>query len=265
MAVIQTVSIEIENKVFSENDVIKLLGMVNSLKDGTTRDYISLEIKSIDDVSYQIDDGDLDEVRPFLKEKKINSLSATYAQLGGDNRLKVEIHTTEYRSSYVTITSADKSWFNNNRAEFSDYLKSLKPQTNYYIEHRRPLLHLTRLGVGWLMILVLLSAVNAFGPYFLGDIQPIDNPPQWLKAFASVILNPLFFFLFYSLLAYFQGGLFADALFRKIDKLWPSIELNFGPDHLNQTKLARQAVGYALSIVIIPAALSLIFFLISPR
>src|SRR5690606_27722614 len=149
--------------------------------------------------------------------------------------------------------------------EFSDYLKSLKPQTNYYIEYRRPLQHLTRLGVSWLMTLVLLSTVNAFGPYFLGDIQPIDNPPQWLKAFASVILNPPFFFLFYSLLAYFQGGLFADALFRKIDKLWPSIELNFGPDHLNQTKLARQAVGYALSIVIIPAALSLIFFLISPR
>ena len=265
MAIKQTASINIENKVFTEDNIIKLLKMVESLKNDEARDYVSLEIKSTDNVSYQIDDGDLDEVRPFLKEKKISSLSATYGQLGGDNRLRVEIQTNGFSGSYITVTSADKNWFNSNRAEFLDYLKSLKPQINFYIEHRRPLLHLARLGTGWLMVMVLLSAVNALAPYFFGDIQPVDNPPQWLEALGSILISPIFFFIFYSVIAYFQGGLFADTLFRKIDKLWPGIELNFGPEHLNNTKAARQAVGYALNVIIIPIALSVILIFLTPR
>lgn len=264
MPITQTISIDIKNKVFLENDIIKLLKMIES-QQGRDAAYLSIELISTDGIGYQIDKNGIKDVATILEEKKISSLNVTYGGVHHDKRIRVEISTGRYRDSSIELSSSNKAWFNSKRTEFTDYLNSIKSQTNFYIEHRRILLHITRLAIGWLMVPVMLTATNAFMTPIWASIPPIENPPEWLKNIGVILLNPFFSFLFYSVLAYIQGGLFGDALFSRIDKLWPKIELNFGPSHLNRTEAKRKAVGYAVTVVIIPIILSTVFFLVTLR
>lgn len=158
-----------------------------------------------------------------------------------------------FGSNFVTIKSRNKTWFNSKRTEVQDFIDSVKSQDNYYLQHKKLLRHLARFLIGIPIEITISYAIVLF----TGPIS-IDNPPQFLVDFANITYQ--FRWLIYAWNSYIWGWLIADALFVRIDELWPKIEFNFGPAHLNKNAQKRRVITFATTAILLPILISLLFF-----
>lgn len=256
----ETRRLRIKDKVFAKADIRRiaqvLLDKYQSTQEGEEDVYhlssISVQLSCADDTSYESESIELFEDGGFIDIKKTDSIQMTFHNYALEQSIDFSIQHGGYRSSLI-VRGNDKNWVNGTFTTLKEIVDSVKPQDNWILRHKTLFLHLIAIGTGSLIYLVLDALIYR-------HIQPIQNPSGFAKAVRDLLRAiPWLVYLIEWVLRWFMGIMNAAFPLRKwfLD-LWPEIEFNFGPEHLNLEKARRERVWAVLLIIIFPVAIEII-------
>ena len=156
-----------------------------------------------------------------------------------------------------TVKGDDHNWVNGIFVQLQEIIESVKPQDNWLLRHKSVLLHTIALGVG-----AALYQILRFLTYQL--VPPMENPSETVKAMRQFFVTyPFFMFLLDWLLKWGLGITWAFPLREWLLCLWPSIEFDFGPEHMKVEKQRRLRAWVVLSSAVLPIVLTLLYDIVT--
>jgi|GEM_PF-6372724 len=249
---------KISQKVFTAQDFNTLVDLIASnLPRRRSKDFfppqsVRLTITSSDGIGHEYSDSDVLDSKSLFVTKKIVSFKAVYTDRNDDTSLLINLDETRFGLNYISIASSNSTTFDAFRTQITDYLESVKDQSNFYIAHRnilKPILEfILALPITILCLMVINFLMTTFNP--VSAKHEITTTQYWL---AIAVLAVLFFFM-----NQLNAFTFSSKITSALDSLWPNIEFNLGPDHLNTTRKRRgvtKAVGLNFVLPILLALL----------
>lgn len=249
--------IKIENKIFEKKDIINLANKFyseyNKSQKRKQRSSVNYTISCDDNTTYESEALDLFEDGNIIDLKRAISIEMSFYHYDLDRRMNISlVHGMGFRDN-VIIQGCDKNWVSSVFTELDEIIKSVKPQKNLLLEHKTFLLNLLSLGIGVSIYSVLHFLTNRY-------TEPIKNPSENMKAIAAFLnSNSVFRLLFNWLLLWLMGIILATSIRAWLLNSWPSIEFDFGPEHMKIEKQRRVRIAVVLSMAIIPTAIAIIY------
>lgn len=225
--ILETRSLKISRVILSLEDVHRLAVAAEEQFQKKGHSYISYNV--------ECSDG-----------SKFESSSSEIFEKGSKSGNK---HGNNYEN-YIEITGPDGVWVNGLIGTFTDILQSCKPQEAFVYEYAKVVQFALALGIG--------TVYNAFLDLLPG--APIESRPTWAIHFGEFLhSSPLFFYLFRYFLGALVGWMPAKYLLNKLQSLWPTVELQIGPEHVLVEKRRRQwFIGLGI-LIVIPFLVSLFY------
>ena len=256
----QSYDYKISKKVFTAQDFTTLIDLIaeylpkRKSKDLYPPKSVRLTMTSSDGIGHEYSNVDMLDSKSLLVTKKIISFKAVYTDRDDDTSLLINFDESKYGLNYISITSSNPTAFNAFRTQINDYLNNVKDQTNFYIAHRdflKPTIEFVLASpITYLMLVLLNFWLVTFDPDPVK--REITTTQYWL---AIAILIVLLFFM-----NLINSHAFTSKITAALDSLWPDIEFNLGPDHLNVAKKRRNvttAVGLNFVLPLIFALLTM--------
>lgn len=250
---------KIFNKVIRDSDIAKLVEIFDERSvDG---DYLKIELDDSDGINYEFSSIEKSSLGAIIRDKTVVSCSFYLSKRdGSDSLLDVDLHHADqgYRDTQFRVQSKDSAWFHVAVGEIQEWVDGLKPQSNFYLSRRRLLFHATAPLIGFLLGLLIVTF--SFLILWLWPDGGVASEASGSSgggegSKAQIVAN-----IFY---LYLGGYLCTHILFESLDKLWPSIEFDFGPDHKRLLKIRRKTLKNIIvalvSLVAIPTSITLIF------
>lgn len=208
-----------------------------------------ISISSAGGITTDADDGAVLD-NDVLDTLKTESVSLSYNTYYPKNK-SITIHFKERYSyfdtggGYLSVNGDDVAWVDATFAELERIASAVKPQSKWFEDWRTSIVAVFAILIGFIFAqaMTLLS-----GP---------DNSPEphWI-AFAKAH-PPLMWLLAVGL--FFCFGYFpAAGLANWIGQLWPTMEFDFGPEHLKAPKEKRARIGAVAVLVVIPLLLEVL-------
>lgn len=252
---IRKYTIPVERKVFREKDLNKLLSLLNAKYEEVrqkTDNYtlLTIDLECQDSSTFSFENGGNKMTTQFmslLDNKKINSFSFYFSESNTDNNVIGAIK--EKVPCTINIKSSNELWFNDTLNKFKEIVEEVEPQSDTYYKYRLVLLNLLAICYAFILVSIVELTVGRI-------VRPLKVQPTWIKdnkILFTIILN-----LFTYCLLYIAGLSFSSLVFSHLDKLWPTIEFNFGPTYLRKESILRNRVWVICSVIIIPVALAVI-------
>jgi len=159
------------------------------------------------------------------------------------NRISIDLEHGNYDYRNTILVSGNSSdWVNGKLSDLQTFIDSAAPQQTWFKK---------------LKILFILLFSVAFGVIFLSLLAIVGR-----KVVGKPFLNPFFLMkdepfivLLSSVLGYGPAILMADWF----NKLWPSLEIQVGPEHTFIEKYRRELFFSVTTILLLPILLGLIF------
>jgi hypothetical protein len=183
-----------------------------------------MQINCDDWFSYESEIDDLIQEGDILDNKKCSQIRINYRDSKLERRISLELsHGNSNYGNNLTVTGDDKNWVAGTFDSLNDIIDSAKPQEHWFMQY-------------WNLILFLWVAIIC---YSVTDINQIltENILQVIWGYLILIL--LSFVILWLLMGWVQ-------------KLWLSVEFDFGPEHKKIEKNRRYRIGLFFSIFIIP-------------
>ncbi|WP_069650092.1 hypothetical protein [Caloranaerobacter ferrireducens] len=159
-----------------------------------------------------------------------------------DSNRYIFFSVTEGNSnSLIRISGDDSRWVGNMFIKISEYMESVKPHDNCFITYKEPMRHILALGFGKIFFFVLNGALSIF-------LQPIGNPSETLLRIREVVQSNIVIFNIIAnwIILWLWGLSVIPLMFNYVFKFWPSIEFDFGPEHLKSYKIRRTRLSIFL-------------------
>lgn len=260
------ISKKLSNKILTKTDIIKLADhlhtVYNSLKSDRKKFLITLHCE--DSENYEIENTRFGKNADLLDLKRVDKIEIYLIDYNRDKRISISLNQNEYDwSNTFAIEGNDESWVNNHNVKINDFVKSWKPQNKLFSKYKSLLFHFISLNIGLLLIRTIIHLLNSLG-YKSVDSNENDGLMGFLmdKLISSF---PSSKYIIAGILSWFIGMwiviMFWDNIVRYFEKLWPSIEFDFGPNHKRYPKNKRNAIGVVVSLVLIPIILQIIYSL----
>lgn len=248
------ISIPIEDKVFSVDDIMELARILYAAFSASRSNNktVTYFLALWDGQSYELVDQNPTQLRQIITSKKVTKINFDFFDFSKENRVAIKIAEGDSWGNKIDIDTKGDAAFNKLRGQIEDWLESVKPQNNLYLKYRSLLAPIVRIYFGVLTIELVYLVVGHIG------IKPIEHPTHLeldLRNFLSTYRIPVFLAL-----AYLEGLPWQWRLFDYLDKLWPPVEFDFGPEHLRQSKSQRKYAGYITTAIVIPVLFQFLFF-----
>jgi hypothetical protein len=210
----------------------------------------TIKVDSENSIRTQVDDNSVFE-NDVLDLEKTLAIDFTYGNGYTKKSLNVGLRETDepeiYESSF-SVGGGDPAWVEATFVDLERIFSAMHPQfaLNKTIRLLAIIIIAFAIGHTWIFLLD-----SLFGSL----ITPTSSPPTWA---IYVREHPP---LGHLILAVFKcGGGFFPALFlmRWVEKLWPSIEFDFGPEHLKKRKSLRARLAVVTSVLVLPIALEIL-------
>lgn len=237
----ETRTISIDRKVFNKKD-IEVVSKIftdeyqssNEKKNSTTLAFTYKFLGS----SIQSESPDMFDDHGILDMKKTLSIDFTFFDHTDGKYINFTITHGNYGSNQFKIRGNGDIWARHIADSFVDLLASLKPQSNIR-KHEYS-------------IAFILAFLISFTIVFY--IYKIIGRPMAVKLNHSTTLGQLYILLFSIWLI---GYAIACTITNWLVKLWPSIEFDFGPEHMKFEKNKKVKLGIVSSVVIIPIIIAI--------
>jgi hypothetical protein len=149
----------------------------------------------------------------------------------------------------VVVIASELPWLNDNFLSVRDAIDAVKPQSCWVKRHKTFVLYLIALGVGSSLgafFSILFDALNL-------PISPLPPSSPWRspRILAAVYLGIWF-------CRWFSGMWVAPEIRGWLFKLWPTIELDLGCEHLKLEKSRRERALFIMSVVVLPIAVTIL-------
>ncbi|MDP3769959.1 MAG: hypothetical protein U1A23_04895 [Candidatus Sungbacteria bacterium] len=231
---------EIKNRVFSKKDICALWSRINQeCKPVGGREYnslIELTINCDDGTRYESSDSNLLNDGDIIDLKKCESLSISYHHSVLGRRVSVALKHGDYGSSLM-VEGEDRDWVAGMFDQLNMILDSVKPRGHWFIKYKSVFLHMGALATGFIMI------------RFWAWLNGLGMPQEVSK---EIKIHPPIRHVLTASLSWVLGVLPLAGLVSWVGKLWPSVEFDFGPEHLKVEKNRRIRLSLFFTTLAIP-------------
>jgi hypothetical protein len=260
MAVIkETRKLIIKERIITLDNLRSLSNVLHqefsSLNSVKTHTKISFSATCADASSFQSEDTDLFNADSILSKKKVESVSLTLTHYETNAFVEIELsHGDSSWRNQVTIHGEDSKWVNGTLKIIEETIESFAPQNVFLFKNKQLIKTVFALGLGSLYFYITTLIPS----------EPSTDTPEWVIQLSTLIASvPLGDYLFKYFIFYVIGFFPAEFLFEKLKSLWPSVELQIGPEHTHIEKRRRIWVANAFILGVLPIIHSLISDILS--
>ena len=218
---------------------------------------IVFQLKCQGGISYESDSIQIFDDGGPIDIKKTEVIQMTFYDYSLDQIIDVSIAAGN-NDGELSIRGTDKNWVQGNFTSLLEIIDSITPQKNIILKNKELLLHLIAIGIGSLF-------------YFINSllfqdipIQPINETSIAFLPFIVLLQHNKWLAYFFVLFLIWLIGIFtfAHPIQRWFLDLWPNIEFNFGPEHLNIQKRRRERIWVISTLIIFPFAINIVTYFI---
>jgi hypothetical protein len=215
---------------------------------------ISFSAYCDDDSSYESEDISLFSSDSPINQKKVHSIEITLHLFESDSYVKIQItHGDGIHQNSLTIRGSDSNWVNGITKRLEDTIAAFQPQSTWLDDYKYAIDLLFALSFGAIFVHLV----------WLFPTDPPISTPWWARILRELFQNyPLMFPIFRYVLGIPVGIFPAELLRQKLLELWPSIELQIGPEHTLIEKKRREWLTGAVVLGVLPIILTFIYDLI---
>lgn len=208
---------------------------------------LSFSVICFDDSSFQSSDDSIFANDSVLMSKRVSEVRLKYSSYYENE--SVEVRLTHGDSKYynqIEASGTNSEWVNGIVRKLEEEISAFQPQQKIFTKHWKIIHFIFALSLGmtyW---------------YLLSLIPPTateSSVPSWVaKVNNSAVLT---YGLKYGF-AYLVGMFPAYFMIDKLKKLWPTVELQIGPEHTFVEKKRRGWLGFAITFGVVPVVVSVI-------
>jgi hypothetical protein len=211
---------------------------------------INFTIRCDDGSSYESRDIELLAEGSVITQKRVTHVTLSYWYFPSNSRIEVALrHGSE--EGTITVNGSDRMWVAGVLDSLEGLCKSFRPQSNPYKKNPRLIDFAAAMGIGSILFFVL-----SFIPVTASSKQD-GQDYLWLKN--ALMAFPFLGHVIKYAIVWFLGMPWTSSLKGRFTSLWPSIELEIGPEHLLTEKLRRKLLSQVLALAVVPIALSVIY------
>lgn len=215
--------ITIKDKILSNDDIMLIASLVNDqLAENDLEHSFTLEF--VDGTIITGSAIDIFSVDEF-KRRCCKGISINYKSEKMKKSIYVHLHAslyTRFIDSAIVVSSTDKTWYDATINQFYSIVKDIKNQPRI-LKYAIPLLF----GLSLVESILLTYGLSAL----------LHIPENSTSYGLSIVITSL-------------TVLINIWLFELLKKAYPSIELNFGPDHQNKSKKIRNVIYVAIPFIV---------------
>ena len=192
-------------------------------------------------------EADTDEIfdNDVIDLQKTSSLNFDYTNYETGKSIRVALREGDNRwhGSSFSVSGMNVAWVDSTFVEFERLFSAMRPQSNLIHKYRwiAPIPLAFALGLAWLDLMNYLVPSSTAG-----------SVPAWA---IYVREHSLLRHVVWALLCIATGYAPAFWLTDWLSKLWPTIEFDFGPEHLKRKKQIRTRVTVVGSLLVLPLVL----------
>ena len=252
-------NIRIKDRIVTLPDVRRLANVVvtscEQAKAGGKKANIRLSVTCIDDSQFDSKSVNLFSDESVIISKKVSKIELRHSSDAANQEIKISLHHggSDY-GNCVTVSGQDSNWVNGTLKKVEEIISGFKPQNQILTKYKHVMGFVFALSIGsvYFYLFELIPAV------------PIEGkPPEWAIKLDTALkgFEVLFLVLKY-VFAYLCGIVPALFLIGKLEKLWPSIEIQIGPEHTFVEKQRRTWITGAFLLGVVPLLTSVVYDLL---
>lgn len=258
----ETRSLQITKKQFSINNMRFIANILyDEYKNAKRQDRhcsITYLIKCNDDTSYESDSLNIFEEGEIVSIKKAEMIEFTFHDYRLERYVFFSVSEGNGRS-FVKVQGNDGKWVKNLFIKLKEYIDSVNGQENPLLKYKEIIRHILALGLGKIILFVMVGILS----FFFGT-EGNSNPSEGVIRLRELIQKNIILAQFFVnwLIPWLYGLSIAKDIIREINKLWPNVEFDFGPEQERYYKISRDRLKRILTLVIIPSVLMIVYDLI---
>jgi hypothetical protein len=152
----------------------------------------------------------------------------------------------------LTVSGSDRLWVSRTFTSLKEAIDSITPQNLFFSKFKWLTIPLILISSGMILGFILSGIISVFG---YSNSSAINFSKLLLKLKGS---NTYWTFMLWNI-RLFLGVLVTPFLYYQIGNVWPRIEIQVGPDHLNIAQRRRSLLLASWSGVFLPLIISFLF------
>lgn len=253
--IIENRQILVRNKVISISNIQAIARFMITEADrqsGSKMENIELRLvaRCDDGSSFQSEGIEVFNDESRIWQRRVIQVSAAYSHYPTKARMDVSLRHGDSDAT-ITVSGTDRIWVAGTIESLAGLLESFPQQKNFYANHQKLIDLMAAMGIGSIAL-------------FIIGLLPADPPDAeslqhnaWL--FETIKQYPAIKYPIKYAFAWLLGWPWTGVVTGKLKRLWPSIELQLGPDHLLEEKQRRKAWGSVFALGILPLSISLLY------
>lgn len=211
---------------------------------------LTFTIRCDDGSSYQSEGIELLADDSVITQKRITNVTLSYFHYPTKSRVEVALRHGSIEGT-ITVTGSNRKWVAGMQDALSGLFQSFRPQNNPFEKYSKWIGFAAAMGIG--SILVFLISLLSFEPPKEEDRQ------KYLWLTDALVAFPFLKYVIKYSLTWFVGMPWTSSLENRFSNLWPSIELQIGPEHLQTEKLRRNLLIQFSVLAVVPLLLAVIY------
>jgi len=238
--------VPIENRIIKAQDLKKLGTLILREYDESKKKeqfYGSFKIKAScsDSSVYESQSLSLFDSDSVLSNKRVDSVTMQFSDYREDKSISFEVrHGYNMAYNNIEVDGRDSLWVNGVLKRLEDIIKECTPQSEFVTKHKTWLLIVLSIGLGSLATMVIVRIFEL----------------HWWNTFGAK--GPLMRWLIQYAVYFYIGLLPASNIIGKLHKLWPSVEVQVGPEHMFSEKRRRAYLVSVTFVAIVPLVINII-------
>lgn len=207
-----------------------------------------------DGSSFQSEDIDIFAEDSVIAQKRVTHVTVAYSYYPTKARVEVALRHGD-KDATITVSGGSRIWVAGTLETLAGLFESFPPQGNPYLKHSGVIDFALAMGIGSIFIYLIPFVVSLFS-----SVPPKEEDAlkfAWLigtlREFPAILYVVKYAF------AWLMGRPWASIVTNRFKQLWPSIELQIGPEHLLTEKLRRKFIATAFVLGAVPFSLSVLY------
>jgi hypothetical protein len=260
-------SIAIRNKIFEKKDIKKMEKFfINEWEkdhDNNRNDpdpfYFNFAIRCQDETSYSSQSLEIFDDDSIIDMKQVDKITMHFRgnSTVNDMALGLNSYCTCNTCNQFEISGKDGNWVKAKFSEFQEIINSIKPQESFY----QKCYSIINIILSISLFFFVYQTFSYFMAVLTLDDQSSNSFPEYLNCVIvqreKFMDTKVSIFLAVTIAATFSI-IGTKSVEESTKKLYPSIEFDFGPDHMNIVKQRKKQISLILSLIIVPFLISLL-------
>ncbi|MGA2506181.1 MAG: hypothetical protein ABSF80_01725 [Chitinispirillaceae bacterium] len=258
------ISVNIEEKIFSKADIIRLANIFKNIYDSTQSKHKKYDITlgCTGNETHQF--SDTSSLDSLLDLKRILSISYNFHVYDENMDITLQLNHGESSGFWyntLSVSASQDDWVTLKHEAIMAAINAVHPQSTWFRKYEWLIFNISSINVGWLCVSLLIKWMK-----FINYQSSTDKPSGlfsssicYLYTHSHLAMIGIYLMIFWTFGTIIMLLLWWGFLRQRYFDLWPSVEFDFGPEHLRKEKITRKVIGAIIALFGIPIILQILF------